>query len=180
MTRIHRMLAFSAVVLAAVSARPAVAQIGVKCVGELNQSTSVAAPGQHTAAVDFSASGGGLDPTPLLSTSITVVGTPGSKSCLIAHFSTLAVPQDNSVVFQVSVDGVPMTGHGLFPGFSTPVVIETEETNINQPRVASYNFFAQVSPGRHTVRVRYAGCCSSNPNNGSGVVQSPVLTLQYR
>jgi hypothetical protein len=139
---------------------------------------AVTAPGQHVAQVDFSASGGNLDSVSLLSASVNVSGR--GASCLVAHFSTLASPQDNGIVFQVRVDGVPMEGHGQVPGFATPVVFDPEETDPNLPRMVSYNFFAEVLPGPHTVEVLYAGCCSANPDARSGVVQSPVLTLQYR
>jgi hypothetical protein len=60
--------------------------------------------------VDFSGSGGQLDPTPLLQTTINVL--PGRPTCVVVHFSTQADPQDNAIVFQASIDNVPMLGHG--------------------------------------------------------------------
>jgi hypothetical protein len=150
----------------------------IECGSRSPRVLAVTAPGQHVAQVDFSASGGNLDSVPLLSASVNVSGR--GASCLVAHFSTLASPQDNGIVFQVRLDGVPMEGHGQVGGLATPVVIDPEETDQNLPRMVSYHFFAEVLPGPHTVEVLYAGCCSSNADARSGVVQSPVLTLQYR
>ncbi len=115
---------------------------------------------------------------PLLTTSISVTGT--GLSCVLATFSAVVKPTDNYMVFQVSLDGVPMHGHTVtFPNPLTPVVIETEETDLNQPRMVSHQFFMKVAPGVHTVTVRVAG--------GSNIVapffptvEAPVLALQYR
>ena len=46
---------------------------------------------------------------PLLETTISVTGT--GQSCVVAYFSAVVKPSDNYLVFQVSVDGVPMHGH---------------------------------------------------------------------
>lgn len=138
---------------------------------------AVTTNGERTATTDFSGSGGQLDPVPLLETNILVTGT--GPSCLIANFSSQADPRDNSIVFQVSVDGVPMAGHVQFPGFTTPVVSEPEETDSNLSRMVAYNFVSSVNPGLHTVRVRFAGCCSANTPTNSGLVRAAVLTLQY-
>ena len=111
---------------------------------------------------------------PLLETSISVTG-----SCVVAYFSAVVKPTDNYMVFQMTVDGVPMQGHTLFYAQPlTPVVIETEETDLNQPRMVAHQFFLRVSPGVHTVRVNVAG--------GSNIVapyyptvEAPVLSLHY-
>ena len=129
----------------------------------------------RTATTDFSGSGGQLDPIPLLETQIRVTG----GGCVIAHFSAQANPLDNSIVFQVSIDDVPMAGHTQFAPFATPVVVEPEETNLNLPRMVAYDFVARVDPGIHTVRVRFAGCCSANNPSNSGLARAAVLTLQY-
>jgi hypothetical protein len=115
---------------------------------------------------------------PLLTTSIGVTGQ--GLSCIVADFSAVVKPTDNYMVFQVTVDGVPMYGHTrTFPQPLTPVVIETEETDLNQPRMVSHQFFLRVPPGTHTVTVSVAG--------GSNIVapfyptvEAPVLTLHYR
>lgn len=115
---------------------------------------------------------------PLLSTSIQVNG-PG-PSCIAAEFSAVVKPTDNYMVFQVTVDGIPMLGHTkTVPEPNTPVVIESEETDQNLPRMVSHQFFLRVTPGIHVVAVNVAG--------GSNIVapfyptvEAPVLTLHYR
>lgn len=116
----------------------------------------------------------------LMSTEVTVAG-PG-RSCLMAHFSAMAIPTDNYMVFQVRVDGVPMEGHiGSFGGIATPVVATIEETDQNYPRMVAYNFFAKVTPGLHTVEVlAAAGSGIAPPPANQPVVGSPVLTLKYK
>jgi hypothetical protein len=133
----------------------------------------------RTATTDFSGSGGQFDPTPLLETQIDT-----KDGCLIAHFSAQADPLDNHIVFQVSVDDVPMAGHAQFPyvdpPLTTPVVWDPKEAHpIHFSRMVSYNFVAPVTRGLHTVRVRFAGCCSLNTPSNTNAVQAAVLTLQY-
>jgi hypothetical protein len=155
----------------------------VECESRAQRVKAVASPDYHftTAVFNFPSDGTGhFDPVPLLSTTIEV-GRPG-PSCLIAHFSAMGDPLDNHVVFQVRVDGVPMQGHlSGFGNIPTPVVADPEETDMNLPRMVSYNFFAEVQPGVHTVDVVFAGCCSAAPPPGVTVAQagSPVLTLEY-
>ena len=141
-----------------------------------SQFKAVALSAPRTATVDFSGSGGQLDPLPLLETEI--VAGPG---CVVVHFSAEANPLDNFIVFQASIDDVPMQGQTQFPYLSpapgTPVVFDPEETNLNAARMVSYTFFAKVSKGAHTVRIRFAGCCSPNP--GSGLVLAAVMSVHY-
>lgn len=120
---------------------------------------------------------------PLLSTSIVVTGA--TPSCLIAHFSALARITDNYVVFQVRVDGQPMRGHlsGL-PGVPTPVMFTALDDNVAEQltdptKVASFNFFQAVLPGRHTIEVLVAAGSNIDAANPPQI-GSPVLTLQYR
>src|SRR5262245_56316903 len=152
---------------------------------------------------DFSGTGGQLDPMPLLQTTIAVDGD--GSSCLIAHFSAEAVPEDNLIMFQVSVDGVPMTGHATVPSqlplpentqphvfppsaLDTPVVWDPAYLTFRTvpptsrpelPRMVSYNFFTQVEPGDHIVEVRWAGCCTAFQTTDT-TVRYEVLTLHYR
>jgi hypothetical protein len=116
----------------------------------------------------------------LMATSIHVTG-PG-RSCLVAHFSTMAYPLDNAIVFQVRVDGKPMKGHlSSVANVPTPGVFDPEETDLNLPRMVSYTFFDQVSAGSHQVEVLFAGCCSAAPPVGVAAwAGSPVLALHYR
>ena len=114
---------------------------------------------------------------PMLETSILVPGT--TPSCVVAYFSAVVRPTDNYMVFQVTVDGVPMQGHTVsYAQPNTPIVLEPEETDLNQPRMVAHQFFLRVSPGTHTVRVSVAG--------GSNIVapffptvEAPVLSLHY-
>ena len=117
----------------------------------------------------------------LMTTTVSVGGE--GRSCLVAHFSTMAYPLDNAIVFQVRVDGQPMKGHlSSVAGVPTPAVFDPEETDLNLPRMVSYTFFKQVSPGIHQVEVRFAGCCSGAPPAGqiAAYAGSPVLALHYR
>jgi len=74
-----------------------------------------------------------------------------------------------------------MEGHTQFPYLTpapaTPVVFDPEETNLNASRMVSYTFFSRVERGSHTVRIRFAGCCSPNP--GSGLVRAAVMSVNY-
>jgi hypothetical protein len=74
-----------------------------------------------------------------------------------------------------------MQGHTQFPYLTpaptTPVVFDPEETNLNVSRMVAYTFFLHVGRGTHTVRIRFAGCCSPNP--GSGLVRAAVMSVEY-
>jgi len=117
----------------------------------------------------------------LMSTTVTV-GGGRLPSCLIANFSTQAYPLDNSIIFQVRVDGVPMEGHMNGSGdIAAPIVWDPEETDRNNPRMVSYTFFKKVTPGTHTVDVLFAGCCSAAaPEGPAAYAGAPVLTLHHR
>ena len=133
---------------------------------------------------------GGFDPIPLLEMKIYIGGK--KNSCVIAHFSAQVNTGDNVAVFQASVDDDPMEGHGLFPEdirfppISTPIVLDrgtifsAEMPQLNVPTLASYNFFKIVKPGWHTVKIKWAGCCSSNANSVSAQALAAVLTLEYQ
>jgi hypothetical protein len=150
------------------------------CDGEVNRIKSVTRPDYTPTQVDYVASGGGLDTVPLLQTTVNVSGE--DRSCLVVNFSTMALPLDNHVVFQVRVDGVPMEGHlSGFAGFATPVVADPEETDQNLPRMTAYTFFKAVEPGLHRVEVLFAGCCSASPPAAPlAWAGSPVLAIHYR
>ncbi len=115
---------------------------------------------------------------PLLETTIHVTGN--GQSCVVAYFSAVVKPTDNYMVFQVTVDDVPMHGHTVtFPQPQTPVVIETEETDQNLPRMIAHHFFEKVHPGPHKIAVNVAA--------GSNIVapfyptvEAPVLSIHYR
>jgi hypothetical protein len=130
---------------------------------------------------NFPADGTGHFDT-LLSTTVDV-GGGRRPSCLVATFSTQAYPLDNSVVFQVRVDGEPMSGHIAGAGnVASPIVFDPEETDLNNPRMLSYTFFKNVKPGTHTVDVLFAGCCSGAPVPGAvaAYAGAPTLVLRHR
>ena len=113
---------------------------------------------------------------PLLETTISVTGA--GLTCVIANFSAVVKPSDNYMVFQVTLDGVPMHGHTrMYVHPDIPVVIESEETDLNQPRMIAHQFFLRVPPGVHTVRVSVAQGSGPGPQNST--VEAPVLSLQY-
>jgi hypothetical protein len=116
---------------------------------------------------------------PLLSTTVTVGG--GKPSCLIAHFSAVARVIDNYIVFQVSVDGVPMQGHnfGGGPLIPIPIVQETKfAADSAVDKMLAYNFFAEVQPGEHRVEVR-VGAGSNIIAPMYPFIYGPTLTLEY-
>lgn len=151
------------------------AQGEVRCSGTLQGLSAVSLSEARTATVDFSGSGGQLDH--LLGTDVSVKGR--GVSCLLIQFSALAAPQDNHIVFQVLVDGVPAPGQNSFPTFpGIPVVYDPEESDQNNGRMVAHNFVVAVLPGLRRVELKFAGCCS--PNAGSGVVNSATLSVQHR
>jgi hypothetical protein len=164
-----------AALIAALALPVAWAQGETRCSGTLLGLSAVSLSEQRVANVDFSGSGGQLDE--LLSTEVSVRGR--EPSCLLIHFSALAVPQDNHIVFQVLVDGVPVPGQNSFPTFpGIPVVFDPEETDMNNGRMVAHSFVVAVAPGQRRVALKFAGCCS--PNAGSGVVNSATLSVQHR
>ena len=162
--------------LLALPGTPAEAQ-QIECANHAGgQFKAVALTAPRFATVDFSGSGGQLDPIPLLETEIA-----GPLTCVVVHFSAQADPLDNFIVFQASIDDIPMQGHAQFPYLAaaptTPVVFDPEETNLNISRMVSYTFFARVGPGAHTVRIRFAGCCS--PIGNGALVRAAVMSVHY-
>ena len=178
--------------LAALTSLPAAAQAAaapVICDNRAPRINAVklAAPRDNT--VDFSGSNGAFDPIPLLETQIEVGGK--NPSCVIVHFSAQVSTEDNSVVFQASIDNDPMEGHTLYPEelrspqLLTPIVLDrssvfSQANPIPVPTMASYNFFSIVNPGVHTVRIKWAGCCSADPASVSVEALAAVLTVEYR
>jgi hypothetical protein len=146
----------------------------------------LAAPIENT--VDFSGSNGAFDPIPLLVTAIDVGGR--NAACVIARFSAQVNIGDNTVVFQASIDDNPMEGHTLYPEefrspqLITPIVLDkavfSQTRGFSVPTTVSYNFFMTVKPGAHTVRIKWAGCCSSDPASASVIALAAVLTVEYR
>ncbi len=158
---------------------PAVAE-QIECSSRATKLKAVTSPDFRPTFTPFQFPPGSFDPTPLLSTTVTVTGK--GSSCLVAHFSVMARPTDNYMVFQVRVDGVPMEGHlSGVPNIAVPVVYTIEETDLNVPQMVAHSFFASVSPGQHTVDVVFAAGSAMEPDpENPPSAGSPVLVLSYR
>ena len=149
----------------------------VECESRSTHVKAVSSPGTHFITTIAQVPPHILEP--LLSTTVTVGG--GRPSCLMAHFSTVGRVIDNYIVFQVSVDGVPMEGHnfGGGPLIPIPIVQETKFASDSAvDKMLAYNFFAAVEPGDHTVEVR-VGAGSNIVGPPFPFVYSPTLTLEY-
>ena len=144
--------------------------------------------------VNFTGSGGQLDPLPLLETNINVIWLPARPQCVTVTFSAQIDPGDNYGVYQTSIDNVPMAGHGALTeaGLTTPIVFDAVNQGTYLPidpyrflnaansRFVSYTFFASVLPGTRTIRVRVAGCCSPVPVGISTIfVRAATLVARW-
>ena len=182
-----RVMTAAAALLVGLGAEASAQTGAARCAGTA-QIVRAQSSGVRTTTVNFSTDAlgnpdptGHFDPKPLIATSIVTTGT---GTCLIVHFSALAEPQDNHVMFQVRVDGQPMQGHAIFPysipTVQAPVVWDPEETDKNLTRMVAYSFFAAIGPGTHKIELRFAGCCGlTNGVNVIALVRNAVLTLQY-
>ena len=166
-------------IAAAAAAIPASAQITtqpLRCEGTPTQIQAVALPTPRSGSlVNFSGSGGQLDPIPLLESTFTVPASHQRTVCVVLTFSAQVDPGDNYGVYQASIDDIPMVGHGtLAPeyGITTPIVFDAVNqgsylpvdpyryANGSNSRFVSYTFFMAVSPGVHRMKIKVAGCCS--------------------
>jgi hypothetical protein len=158
----------------------------IACESVAVQMKAVALPSPRSGAlVNFTGSGGQLDPTPLLETTFTVPASTQRAVCVFVTFSAQIDPADNYGVYQASIDNVPMNGHGSlaaeYPGLTTPIVFDAVNQGTYLPidpyrylngsnsRFVSYSFFATVAPGTHTMRIKMAACCSQAPGGFGGV-----------
>ena len=152
----------------------------IECSSPVRNVSAVTNPSGHVITTRYQLDTPNLQP--LLTT-----GIDTGEGCLVAHLSGQVRITDNYVVFQVRVDGVPMEGQVPLPTFTTPVVFVSidsgpandDEQLIDPTKVVSYNFFARVPRGIHTVEVLGAA--------GSNIVAPTfptathlVLTLEYR
>jgi hypothetical protein len=140
---------------------------------------TVSKNGPQITYVEFGSTGGMLDPAPVLQTQIQVF----LRTCVVVHFSAMADPIDNHVVFQASLNNVPMSGHAQFPYLvgapTVPVVWDPREhPTAGLSRMVSYTFTAPVSPGLHTIRIRFAGCCSAS-GVSQAIVRNAVMSIHY-
>lgn len=174
------MVAGATIGSAATGGRPSAPAGQVECQSRSAAVTAASNPGVHGTSVAYNADPNHWDPTALLSVKVAVHGR--TASCLVAHFSAEAQPQDNWVVFQVRVDGKPMEGHAAgLAGIAEPAVFDPDEsTSIGPYRLVGHDFFALVEPGDHLVEVLWAGCCSNNPLGSGAAVEDPVITLEHQ
>jgi hypothetical protein len=155
----------------------------VTCNGDLNAVAAVSLGQERRTTTVFNNNGGVFDSPPLLSTSIEIK----NSSCVVVHFSANTFVADNSVVYQVRMDGVPMEGHitSVIPSMNNtaqPIVMEGDEDGpaTKTYRMSSFSFFSKVSPGKHKIEVMVAGCCSANTSGSPVVVtDNATLIVQY-
>jgi hypothetical protein len=148
----------------------------VTCNGDLNAVSAVSLGEQRRTVTQYGQNGGTFDPQPLLSTSIEMK----NSGCVIVHFSANTYIADNSVEYQVRMDGKPMEGHiTSMPGNNTtPAVMEPHlgNANLKGDQMSSFSFFSKANPGKHKIEVLVAVCCSS-VTDGSPVVVTDNATL---
>ena len=190
MKTLHKLL----IAIAGIMVIPTVVSAqALECQGGGGNTKAVALAAPRTGpVVNFTGSGGLLDPIPLLETTINIIGSPVRPVCVTVTFSAQADPADNYAVYQASIDDVPMSGHGsLFPeyGLSAPIVFDAVNqgfyiplppyafVNPGNSRFVSYSFFASVAPGVRTIRIRLAACCSPTT---PGVLPVRAATLVAR
>lgn len=183
--------ALSPIATAQITTHPA----GCESVSVQMKAVSLPSP-RSGALVNFTGSGGQLDPTPLLETTFTVPASTQRVVCVFLTFSAQIDPTDNYGVYQASIDNVPMNGHGSlaaeYPGLTTPIVFDAVNQATYLPidpyrflngansRFVSYTFFAAVAPGTHTMRIRMAACCSPSPGGFGGVsVRAATALLRW-
>ncbi len=169
-------------------------QVGCESVAVQMKAVGLTTP-RSGSLVNFSGSGGNLDPTPLLETTFTVGASTQRTVCVALTFSAQSDFTDNYGVYQASIDDTPMLGHGSLAaeyGYTTPIVFDAVNQgtylpvspyiypNHSNSRFVSYTFFAMVTPGTHTMRIKVAGCCSSSPGGVGGVfVRSATAVLRW-
>ena len=166
------------------------------CKGPLKLVTDVAFEGVKTSAYNWSVVGGGgegarFDPTPVLSTTVTLV----AGTCLNAHFSAIVGSRQtygpalgNLAVFQVTLTpvtgGAPqhMVGHYETPyGLACPAIGIEAERDVD---TFGSNFFepigtqpGSVPPGNYRVDVWWAGAPPPPFGNGGAFAGAFVLKL---
>jgi hypothetical protein len=95
---------------------------------------------------------------PLPSTTINA-----GRGCLVAHLSGLARITDNYIVFQVSVDGVPMQGHlSSVAGVATPAVFVSIDALSDFPSSVSCGASSSIESS-----AARGGACEYDPTEGA-------------
>src|SRR5262245_12433146 len=94
-TSVATALALAIVVITCSSLKGQASHSPIECASKSKQVKAVTSPGVHGTNISFNGHPGHFDPNPLLKTTVDV---DGSGTCLIAHFSASAQPQDNWAV----------------------------------------------------------------------------------
>jgi hypothetical protein len=144
MTTLNKLMI--AIAAAAVAIPMASAQIMIQpttCDSMTVQTHAVALANPRSGAlVNFTGSGGQLDPIPLLESTFTIAPSTQRTVCVVLTFSAQVDPTDNYGVYQASIDNVPMIGHASlapeYPGLTTPIVFDAVNQGTYLP-VAPYN-----------------------------------------
>ncbi len=170
-------------------AEPAVTAFA--CKGKANLVNDIAYEGVKSTAWNFASLGGGglggrFDPSPVLSTAVTVTG-----GCLNAHFSALAGSTlygvSNMTLFQVSLTPptggplIAMFGHYPTPyGAAAPAVALSAEYDVD---MLGANFYlpvgtkvGQLPPGTYKLNVWWAG----GPAAAGGAIGAAFVLKLYQ
>ena len=136
----------------------------------------------HTTNVDVRATVGQFAPDPLLATTVEVT----APSCLLIQFT--AAPrfpihdEGGQLVFQIRVDGRPVTGQGHLD-IETPrariPLLEVAEDDVGIYALQAYLLLAPVTPGVHVVEVLYGVLCWGG-GDCARTVRSATMTVGYQ
>lgn len=154
----------------------------INCSGPINAVAAVSLGQERRTTTVFNHNGGTFELQPLLSTTIETSG----ESCIIVHFSANTYVADNSVIYQIRIDGKPAEGHITSyiaaVGNKVPIVLEADEDGhaTKSYRMSAGSYFTKATSGKHTIEVLVAGCCSANTSGSPVVVTDNAnLIVQY-
>lgn len=127
------------------------------------------------------------------------------NDCIVVQFSGVARVADNRMLFQASIDGVPMAGHTLLGfdhyweflpdgtkvGMGVPVVILDADYGARAAYGSrlgvmpwtpfSFTFAGKLTPGLHVLRIKWAGCCSGGAAYAPPIeiIETATLVVTY-
>ena len=150
-----------------------------ECTTPAQQVTGVTTAARHVASVDFVATQGQFHSAPLISATVEVTEPRG---CLLVHFSPRAHPGLFPLVYQLSVNGVPMPGQrprNLYV-FRAPPAFEHPADSVEYVHpLITYTFVQRVDPGTHVVEVRYAVACLPHRRGCQRAIDGATLVVGY-
>jgi hypothetical protein len=166
------------------------AAVPVPCKGKVTRVGDLAYEGVRTTGWNFANTGGGgiggrFDPTPLLSTGVSL-----KAGCLNAHFSAMAGSTlygvSNMTLFEITLTSpagvlIPMTGHYPTPyGLPSPAVALSAEYDVD---MLGANFYlpvgqgsGQVPPGNYKLNVWWSG----GPTAAGGAIGAAFTLKLYQ